>query len=63
VALGLDLVAQRLEERPQQPLAAAQRQHRVGDLVRDRGVGVLGALAAAPSERRAEHAADRDAHL
>src|SRR5207253_169544 len=57
---GRDLVAERLEERTQESLAAPARQHRDPRLQGDRLLCELRPVLAAPAERRAEHASDGD---
>ena len=61
VAVGLDRVAQRLEHRPQERLAAPHRQHVEPGLERDRRRRQLGPVLAAALEGRAEDLGDRHA--
>ena len=61
VADGLDLVAQRLEDGPQEPLAAPHRQHVDPGRERDRRRRQLGPVLAAALEGRAEDLGDRHA--
>ncbi len=61
VLLGAHLVAERLEEPPQECLAAAAGKNREASLERKLAARQLGPLLAAPRERRPEHLRDRDA--
>ena len=61
VADGLDFVPERLEHRPQEPLAAPHRQHTQSGFERDRGRDQLRAVLAPALQGRPEHLGDGDA--